>query len=135
MSATTAIIGKGTTVGFGVIASSTYVTVAELIDFKPPVTSVAKAEATRYDSPQGYEEFVVGWKSVGDAELEINYTTAETTALEAIIGISKDWLCTLPDTHTIKFTGWISNDGIEVPNKKTLTQKIKVTVTGAVAYT
>lgn len=134
MSATAAIIGYGTTLGYSTVGANTYTTLAEVLDFKPPATKVGKAEATHYTSDNEYEEHIPGFKSVSDAEFEVNYKTATTAALEPLIGITKDWKCTLPDTHTVTFSGWISDDGIQLPNKKTATQKVKITVTGPVTY-
>lgn len=136
MSATAGIIGKGTTLGFGVVASGTYVTIAEVVDVKAPEISVARVDFTNYESPNStIETLPSGWLEVGDTDVDLTYTHAQKAALDAIIGVLKDFKITLPNTKTIVFTGFISKAGVEIPLKDRIKAPYTVSATTKPIYT
>jgi hypothetical protein len=136
MPATQSIIGKGTTLGYGMPTGSTvtYTTLAEVKNVKPPKITAEKYEATHYASPSSYLEWLFGWLDGGDVDIEINYLHASASALLALIGVSQSFLITLPDTHTYTFLGAIDDYEGDLPNKGVCTLKLKVKVTGPPVY-
>jgi tRNA U34 5-methylaminomethyl-2-thiouridine-forming methyltransferase MnmC len=132
--ATEAIIGKGSTISYSAWPTpATYTTVAKIKDFKPSAPEVGKAEVTAFDDDS--EQQIAAWWKQGDAEFELIYLTASTTALQALIGVMQTWKITLPDTHAWIGAGFISQYEPTVPLKQGVTEKIKITPTGKWVYT
>lgn len=136
MAATAGTIGKGTTLGYTTVGGSSYTTIAEVRGVNDPGWSMEMVDFTNYTSPNStIEKLPSGWYEPGETEVDITYVTAARTALEAIYGVLKDWKITLPDTHTITFTGVINKNGHEIPYKDRQMQKITITATTKPTYT
>lgn len=140
MADTAAIVGAGTTVSYCATSNGTFTAIGEVLDIKAPEVSVDLVEATSYTSGiSGYsgttsaEEWVsAGWRKAGDVTLKVNYVAATSAAVEALLGTKKYWKITLPDTKVIAFAGFLTSFGSEIPLKNTITQDLKIKITGNV---
>jgi hypothetical protein len=136
MSASAAIIGNGTTIGYQVYpaSGSSYTTLGELVDTNTPGEKVDDVEVTNYTSPNTHKEFRPGWIEGEDVELETNYLTADQVVVNGIVGVMKTWRITLPDTHTWTWSGYINKRSNAVPNKDKINQKIGIKVADKPIY-
>lgn len=135
MAASSAIIGKGTTLGYSVVDADSYTTIAELFSVGIPDTEVDEVEVTHYASDNDFKEFVAGWEDGGEVEFELNYEKDEADALIALRGAPMDWKITLPDTSTWIFPGFIKKLGGEIPNQDKVTTKATIRITGVPDFT
>lgn len=129
MSVTAAQIGKGVLLSYADAAGGTnWASLGELLEVKPPKSSIEKVEATNSESPDNTKEFLSsGWIENDDLEAKLNYLKAQTTTLYGLLGVSKDYKVTLPDSSTFVFTGFLSGLGHATPIKDVITQDITVT--------
>jgi len=132
---TAAIIGAGTTLGISP-DGTTYTTIGEVYDVKPPHVSMSHVEATHYTSPAFYKEYLAGWLDGGEIEFALNYVTASYATLKTDIDArtAYHFKVTLPDTHTWIATGFLTDFSTDVPNQGKVDAKVKIKVTGQPAY-
>lgn len=85
MPATAAITGLGLKFGIKATANATtYTDVAEVFDITPPQEMDDEIEATHYQSPDGFKEFIGGLTDPGECTFSLNYipgSAAETLIL------------------------------------------------------
>jgi hypothetical protein len=131
MSATAAVIGKGTTVGFFVGSGTpTFVTLAELLDIKMPKNTASPIKINRYDSPSFFEELIAGWADGGQLELTLTYVKANAAALYLMFNVAGQMQVTKPDTSSWTFQGIMTEFGDELPLKDKMTVTCKFSVSG-----
>lgn len=136
MAASSAIIGKGTTLGYTATTSATsYTTVSELFDVAGPSEDIDEAEVTHYTSDDGRKEFVGGWIDPGEVEFEANYVKAGMTALAALGTTLRNWKITLPDASIWVFPGWLKKLGQPIPNQDKITIKGTLRLSGKPNFT
>jgi hypothetical protein len=135
MSTTASIIGATTTLGYGAVSMTpTYTLLGEVKDVKAPPVKIDTYEATHYNSPNMWKEYLIGWKDGGEVPVECNYLHASATALIALFGVAQAWQITLPDTHTWSFNGYINGYDGDIPNKGVCDLKLKIKVTSQPVY-
>ena len=99
-----------TDIGYGTLfkkktAADTYTTLAEVVEFEPPETTIDSVEFTHMTSPDRWREFKPGLKDAGETTLTYNL----------IPGVADDDVV----TDAIE-TGGLSEWQIEYPNGATL---------------
>lgn len=135
MSATSGLIGKGTTLGYSATSGGTYTLLAEVLNVSVPEINVAHVEATHYTSPNNFiDKKSIVWQDVNDLNIEVNYTANDTPTLYSLVGTDKYWKITLSDSHTFTFPGFLSKLGAAIPNKDMVKTSLGVTVTGQIVY-
>jgi hypothetical protein len=136
MSATQAIIGASTTLGYGSTLGGSYTSYGEVVDVKQPGGQVGKVEATHYTSPNFEKEWLSQkWKERDDVGLKLNYFKSQQTLLESHLGLQQFFKITLPDGSTWVFPGFMAKIGGEIPNQGKVECEASITVTGAPTFT
>jgi hypothetical protein len=144
MSTTTAIIGKGTTIGYaadGTTAGS-FTLLAEIKDVGAPKVTIAEAEATHYTSPNGAEEFIPGWLNGGEVDIKGNYINSDRTVIEGMLQVMKWWQIILPKQGSEVTAGgnWMCRGfikalGADIPLKEAIQTHFSVKFTGKPVWT
>lgn len=138
MSATAAIIGKGTTLGYEAYpppGSPAFTAIAEVYDVGFPEVNVTDVEATNYTSPNGHKEWIPGWLDGGDLPVKINFFKTVQATIETLVGVKKTWLITMPDGSTWQFPGYIKKRGGAIPNNDRVTMDVMIKVAGPATFT
>ena len=138
MPKTNARIGKGTTLGMGATVATgtpTFTTLAEVFEIPFPEDEHADVEATHYSSPNGREEFLIGWATGQDMEVQLNYTATTFASLLAARGTEKAFKITLPDGATLVFDANVKKVGGAIPNKDRITNTVTLKPTTAATFT
>ena len=138
MPKTNARIGKGTTLGMGATVATgtpTYTTVSEVFELPFPELENADVEATHYGSPNGLEEFLMGWATAQDMEIQLNYVATQYAALLAARGTEKAFKITLPDGATLVFDANVKKVGGAIPNKDRITNTVTIKPTTQPVFT
>ena len=139
MAASSAIIGKGTTLGYTSTTTATaatfYTSVTELFDVGWPEEENQEAEVTHYTSDDDRLEFVGGWWGPQEVEFEANYVKAGCTAMAALGTTKRNWKITLPDSSIWVFPGWLKKLGGAIPNQDKVTVKGTIRLTGKPNFT
>lgn len=141
MAATSGIIGKGVTLGYGADGTSaptTYADIAEIVDLSMPGVSVAKVDFTNSTSPDDTKEYKPGWKDPKTVSLKVNYVKVSQAALEGLAGEMKWWKITYPDAvagSTHVFRGFLSDTGGAIPIEDRVTADWQIQQTGAATFT
>lgn len=141
MAASSAIIGKGTTLGYTNTTTATaatfYTSIAELFSVGAPDTDIDEAEVTHYTSDNDFKEFVAGWEDGGEVEFECNYIKTTVTALTTTVTkrTKRNWKITLPDTSIWVFPGYLKKLGGDTPNTEKATIKGTIRLTGKPNFT
>lgn len=138
MSATKAVIGKGTTIGYAADATnapSTFSTVfTEVKKTNMPKIKTSQAKATHFLSPNNFHEYVIGWNDAGEVSFEANYVASDRTVLMGMLNTYHWFQITYPDTHTDTFRGFIVEIDGDVPNEEVITAKVSIKVTSAPVF-
>lgn len=133
---TDAIIGKGCVIGFGTARAGPFTDFVELKDLIPPVGKVPKVEATHHLSPSNTAEFLSAvWKEYDEATFVLNFKKTRYTEVNNILGSSKFFKITLPDSSYFTWPGHVSEVGPATPLKDVMLINCKISVNGAVLYT
>src|SRR4051812_25608826 len=136
MSATAGQIGYGFAISHATTLAGTYTALAEVTDIKPPKVTTENVKIQRNDSPDLFGEKIPGWKDASDCELTLVYAKTQTAAIYALQSTPLFWKFIKPDgTSTGAFYGFISEIGDETPLKDKMTNTVKITVSGAYAFT
>jgi len=130
---TNATIGYGTKIAIeDAPGSGVYVELAEVFNVTPPTIAVADVEATHYQSPGRFREYISGLKEGGEVPVEMNYvpgsaTDARLTALQAS-GEVLSMRVTFPNDVKITFPGKVSTYEASTPvdDRMTITATMKV---------
>jgi len=115
-----AIIGKGTILSNSA-DGTTYAVVARVTDIKIPKEKLDKIEVTEYADT--IKQHLPGWLDAGEVPVKLNYDKTSRAALKALVGITKYWKITYPDTSTDVFQAWMSELGGDVPIKDRITSE------------
>jgi len=133
MSDSAAIIGKGTTIGYGANGASppgSYTAFLEVNKVTIPKTSVAKVKVTHFLSANGRHEYKPGWIDSGTLEFDANYISSDRIQVESMLGTLYWFQLTYPDTHTETCKGFIVDVGGDVPNEDKISTKVTIQFTG-----
>jgi hypothetical protein len=136
MAASSAITGKGATLGYSATSGGSYTLLSEVVDCNIPEITFPGVEKTHYTSDNSrIEKTPTGWGELGDNSVQLNYVKAQTTTLYTLVGQLKWWKLTLSDGSTYVWNGWISKLGHPVPNKDRILQTGAFTNTGDITFT
>ena len=131
MAASSAIIGKGTTLSYSATQGGSYTALSEVTDVSLPTVKIGKVDVTHYLSDNNTMEYKSAvWQDHEDIKLTLNFLKAQTTTLESFVGVDKWWKITLPDGSTYVQPGFISELGGAAPNKDKVSQSVSITPTG-----
>ena len=135
MALSTGIIGKGTKVGYS--DTTTYTYVANLVDVNQPELSAPTVDATHYESPDNNtEKKAGGWREWSDVSGSFHYHKTQQVALDAIVGIEKNWQFLLTDGSAWVGKGILSKlGGGSIPNKDVIKSSFTITPTGKFTFT
>lgn len=132
---TDAIKGYGVTLAYADVGSTTYTPIAQIKDLTGPELDSDDIDVSNNSSPNMTREFMAGWQDSGEVETEVVYTKAQAATLYSIYRVTKNYLVTLSDGSTIKFTGYLKTLGIESPQEEEVRQSITIKVSGEVTFT
>jgi hypothetical protein len=141
MAASAAIIGKGTLFGYSSLSGTNaqsgtnltgtnLVALSEILDVKLPGVTVDEIDITHMTSDNSYKEFAPGWFTADDLTVRANYLKAQTATVDGLVGTSKTWKITLPDTSYWYFTGWLKVVAGEAPLADRITADWTFKITG-----
>jgi len=138
MSATNAISGKGSTLGYASTLGGSATLVSEVFDLSVPEWNGDHFDATHFASPSSTGEKVkTGWGELSDVSFKLNYFKTQAATIYGLRNVPKYWTITLPDSSTIQFYGEISKlGGDQVPNKDRIIQSATITIiSGDITFT
>lgn len=115
--------------------SEAFTSVAEITSLTPPNLSRDEIEVTHTTSPNGYREFIAGWRDGGEVGYEANWlptnaTQDYTTGLHASFNTNgnHNWRIVVPDVIRIDFNGFVTAHEPDLPLEEQgkLTGTIKI---------
>jgi hypothetical protein len=131
-----AIIGAGTTIGYGSSPTGSFTQILETIKVPMSKPKVGSVETTNNNSPNYTEEKIPGFIKQGDISISANYRADMQALVRAQLRVKQYFQVTFNDGSSDVFYGWIS--GIEAespaPDQK-ITAMIDITITGISTYT
>lgn len=138
MSASNGIIGFGTVFSYSA-DDVTYTDLAELVDVKPPETTVGAAKFTHNGSPNAHHEYKPGLAEGGEPTFKLWFAKAGYATLKGFLRTTKYWKITYPDLATTastdKFQGFISKIGKECPMEEGISVEVSIKISGPVTFT
>lgn len=136
MAETTADIGHGLKAGFK--NGATYAYLLEVRSATPPAWSRESVEATHFESPDQYKEFIAGLKETGSAKLSMAWKPAANDTILVEFNKKKTELRILMPSGTVALDmkGFVENyEPGEMTPGGDLTANITFKVTGAATFT
>jgi hypothetical protein len=135
MSASSAIIGRGTFLAHSDSVDGTYTPLLELTKLNPPKQAVKDVDVTHYLSPNNTKEYIPGvFIDPGLVEYEANYIQSDRDAVKALLGVPAFWRITMPDAAGFKFAGFLKDLSDDLPNEDKMMTKAQIKVTGPVNF-
>jgi hypothetical protein len=125
----------GSTIGIGVVASGTYVTIAEVVDINAPDIKIASTKVTHLTSANAFQEKIPGLGDGGEIQLKLNFVKAGFATIYGYLRVLKDFLITFADGSTMLATGFINGIKISAPGETHITVDIGIEVTGKPVFT
>ena len=130
MSASNAISGFGTTLGYQAGTDGTYTTFAEITNITPPAIKGDTAEVSTMDSPNGYKEFIGTLIDGGEVTVSLNYKASQTVTVAALVNVKKTWKITINDGSNWVFSGLLTGLSGAIPVDGKVSQDWTIKVTG-----
>ena len=134
--ATSAVSSHGTLLQ--VKKGGSFATIAEVLDFTGPGTTLNTEDATNHDS-NGNREIIPTLKEPGEVTFDINYSKDSTqtdlrTALtnSTLLELKIVFPLTSPTTEALTFSGYVTNFEYAAPVEGILRASVTITVSGAV---
>lgn len=116
--------------------SNVYVEVAECDDLTPPGAKVDMIEATNFDSPNAYKEFIAGMIDPGELKLSLNFvpgSASESAILAAQAArVAYGGRITFPAGQVWTFNVLILTYEPAVPTDKKMTATVTGKVSGSI---
>ena len=136
---TQAAIGYGTKYEIDNPANpGAWLAIAEIKDLTPPNEQADVIEATNFDSPAGYKEFILGLTDPGDVTFTMNLVpgSASETALLAAKAARKAFNARIPFPNAVvwTFAHLITHYQPSVPVEGIMTCTVTAKVTGSVVH-
>ncbi|MGE4321926.1 MAG: phage tail tube protein [Sphingobium sp.] len=133
-----------TDIGFGTLfrkktGASTYQTLAEVVEFEPPETTIDSVEFTHMSSPDRWREYKPGLKDAGETTLTYNLIPGEadddmvTDAIEA--GGLSEWRIEYPNGATLDIKGFFTSHSRATPLEDRMTGAATFKISGKPALT
>lgn len=127
-------LGLGTVFGYSTSsATGPFTNIASIVGIKPPGVSWGEAETTTFADT--IEQFIVGLAKGKDATLKLLYITTQTATVYPLCGTPLYFQITLPDTHTIQWSGFIKDYQPDTPLKEGITEEVQIKTTSKPIYT
>ncbi|PHP21369.1 phage tail protein [Sphingobium sp. IP1] len=113
-----------TDIGYGTLfkkktGASTYTTLAEVVEFEPPETTIDSVEFTHFTSPERWREFKPGMKDAGETTLTYNLIPGEAdddTVNDTIEnGGLSEWQIEWPNGATLDIKGFFTSHSRATP--------------------
>lgn len=138
--ATSAISSHGTLLKIH-DGTSTYTTIAEVLDITGPSYDIRTEETTSHDSA-GWAEFTPTIIDGGEIGFEVNYYSAATqdqVETDMLAKTKRLWQLVFPlpasGTDTRAFSGYVTANEISAPVEGVLRHSLTIKITGAVTKT
>lgn len=111
--------------------ADTWAEIARVKAIKPPKVAAKEIDTTCLDSPDEFEEFVMGLANGGELEATIEYDKTQHATLYALFRDVIGWRIHYPDHSGWIFDGALQEIGDEeVANGEIVTATIKIKVSG-----
>ncbi len=102
--------------------SEAFTSVSEVKKLTPPKLSRAVIDVTHMLSPNGYKEYIPGWRDGGEMNYEANWLPTDATQ-DAVTGLHAsfndnlvhNWRLLIPDVLYISFSGFITAHEPDTP--------------------
>lgn len=133
--ASNAILGYGTTFGYGATANGSFTLVLEVKTAPPPSPEANFTEVTHMQSPNKTIERIATLTDPGTMDVECNYTTSGYTWALANVGVAQYFQVTLPDNSKFTFKGSVASLSSEDPVDDAITFTISIQLLGAIVQT
>lgn len=116
--------------------AGTYFRIAEITNLTPPQEKTDSLEATNFDSPDGYKEYITGMTDPGDVKFDMNFlpgSASETAILTAKASrVKYGARTTFPNGSVWNFSILILEYSPAVPVDKKMDASVSGKVTGAI---
>jgi hypothetical protein len=122
-------IGKGSVLAYTDISPGAYTTVTGMINSNFPTLTISKHDVTT--SADTSRQRIQGWKDADDPSFTLLYDKTNYNTIQGLLGTSKTWRITLPDSSTAVFTGFISSIGMPVIHDDALVYTISISLLAA----
>ena len=137
MTATAAAIGHGTKFSmYATAAAAVFTDIAEVFDIKPPNEQTDTIDATHYQSPGRYREFIQGLTDPGECSIEMNLipgSASETLILTAKSdGLLRQAKITFPGGETWTYGVLVTGYEPAIPDADKMTATVTMKVSGSV---
>jgi predicted secreted protein len=118
-------------------ASGVFVRIAEIDDLTPPNEKADVLDATNFDSPNGYKEFIAGMVDPGDVKFSMNFlpgSASETLILAARASrVAYAAKITFPAGQVWQFSLLVLEYSPAAPADKKMTCQVSGKVSGSIA--
>ena len=138
--ATQAITGAGTQLQRGgVLSTDAFTSLHEVISFDAPSVQADEIEATHFESPEGYKEFIAGKKDAGEATATLNwrpdlYSDQASLQSDAADGLLRYYRFILPGAvQTYTFRAFVKGMKPDVSANGALTMAVTFRVSRVTA--
>lgn len=120
-------------------SSGEYTTIAEVTNITGPSKTRETIDVTNLDSPDGYREFIAGFRDGGEIVLTMNFTVDgyEQMDIDFASDDTINYQLVLPDAgeYTLGFAGLVTALPLAVPTDSQITVDVTIKITGAVTST
>lgn len=123
-------------------ASTTWTSIAQVLDIKPGKVEAKDIDTTVIDSPNQAETSVPGFASGGEATVKIQFAKAQQTTLFGLFRTPKGFRIMFNDASTqggtgstLAFDGYIKGIQNEIDSKNLVTCDLTVKVSGLPTFT
>lgn len=132
MSAAVAEIGFLGWFGIGAGSPLVYTRIGQITAVTPAEKTMAVADVTHFESPNGYREFITTLKEGGEWQAELLYVPAVSDTLEDAFDSGALLPCqfTTKTGIRIQFTGLITNLGRQIPLDGAIKRMVTFKVSG-----
>ena len=134
MSASAAILGKGTTFLTATASAGSYTAIGEMTDIGTPDPTPDDVEVTHFTSDNSYKEFIPGFVDGGEVSGKFNFLADAVTTIEGYRGTSRWWKVLLSDGSSYIFPGYLKKLTLGVPLKDKVEASFTIKVTGLHTY-
>lgn len=134
----------GVDIGYGTLfkkktAPDTYITLAEVVEFEPPETTIDAVETTHHTSPERWREYIPGMKDAGETTLTYNLIPGEadddTVNDEIEAGGKSEWQIEYPNGATLDIKGFFTSHSRATPLEDRMTGAATFKISGKPVFT
>ena len=109
-----------------------YIPLAEVVNVNPPQVERGDIDATHHNSPNGYKEYIPGFREGGEVPLTLNWVPSASDALLAAFNSNTvdSWRITMPSGLTCTFDGYVKQHSPVTPREDKMMLDVVVKVSG-----